>query len=72
MLGSLQTSTTDFHEVLEEYIHVAVGRFLSVYPGGLPKISQRVLTDNGSALIAKLCKAEQNGDTYLILSLIHI
>ncbi len=66
MLGSLQTSTTDFHEVLEEYIHVAVGRFLSVYPGGFPKISQLVLTDNGSALIAKLCKAEQNGDTYLI------
>ena len=25
-----------------------------------------MLTDNGSALIAKLCKAEQNGDTYLI------
>ena len=66
MLGSLQSSTTDFHEVLEEYIHVAIGRFLSVYPGGFPAISQLVLADNGSALIAKLCRAERSGDTYVI------
>lgn len=66
MLGSLQASSIHFHEVLEEYIHVAVGRFLSVYPGGFPSVSQLVLADNGSALIASLCKAEKKGGVYTI------
>lgn len=66
MLGSLQASTTNFHEVLEEYVHVAIGRFLSVYPGGFPSISQLVLADNGSSLVAKLCGGRREGDVFVV------
>ena len=68
MLGDLQNATNDFHEVLEEYIHVSMGRFISVYPGGFPNISRLVLSGNGSSLVARLCGAKQKNGVFQIAS----